>query len=88
MKLWSPKIRRFKFQSYYYDPGKDVEEGEARIKFKRLRKSPKPQSKSSRRTVIFLIMVGYFIWYLSSVEQNQPLQVEKIQVEDISLGPE
>lgn len=85
-----PQTRRFKITPYYYDKEKDEAEifGLPRIRFKRLLHSQKPQKKPVRKTVVLLIGVGLLIWYLNDKAQNAPIQVEMIQVEDISNGNE
>ncbi|MCA9732502.1 MAG: hypothetical protein H6696_07875 [Deferribacteres bacterium] len=85
-----PQARRFKITPYYYDKDKDEAEiyGLPRIRFKRLLHSQKPNKKPVQKTIILLFGVFLLIWYLQNKSQNAPIQVEMIQVEDISSGNE
>ncbi|KAA3616535.1 MAG: hypothetical protein DWQ05_12455 [Calditrichaeota bacterium] len=83
-----PQSRRFKITPYYYDKEKDEAEvyGLPRIRFKRMALSKRPERKPVRRAVILLIGIGFIFWYLQYKAQQAPIQVEMIQVEDISDG--
>ncbi len=53
-----PKVRRFSYQPYYYDPEKEEREGR-KIKFRRMRSS----KSVKRRSLIWLFIILAFIIY-------------------------
>ncbi|RME01426.1 MAG: hypothetical protein D6814_01565 [Calditrichaeota bacterium] len=77
-------FRRFEFKPYYYDPDKEEEDEKHRIKFRRLLKSPKPVKKPVRRWLILAIGVLFIIWYLQSIQKPAKIEVQHIQIEDIT----
>ncbi len=77
-------IRRFEFRPYFYEPEKEEDEGKRRIKFRRLLRSPKPEKKPVRRWLILAIGILFLIWYLQQVQGPPKIEVQDIQVEDIS----
>ena len=84
MKFSRPKIRRFGFKTYYYDPEQEEQDPKRRLQFKRINKSKKPQAKPARRYILFLILVAYFVWYLGKMGNDKVIRVEELQIEDIS----
>lgn len=78
------KARQFSFHPRYYNPEEDEAENHPRIRFKRLLRSPKPQKKSVRRYLILAIGLIFFIWYMHRVQEQQPIQIEDIRIEDIT----
>ncbi len=77
-------IRRFSFKPYYYDPEAEETDEKHRIKFRRLRKSPKPEKKPVRRWLILAIGIFFLIWYLQKVQEPPKLEIQDIRIEDIS----
>lgn len=84
MFLHRPPIRRFGFQTYYYNPDNENQEKTHRIKFKRILRSPKPVKKPIRRWVIFLIGLLFFLWYFHGIDRPQDVVIEDITIEDVS----
>ena len=79
------RIRRFGFIPYYYNPEEtEDEDGRRRIKFKRIRRSPKPEKKPVRRWLILLIGIAFIIWYLHKAAGPQKIEVQDIRIEDVS----
>ena len=84
MFLHRPPIRRFGFQTYYYNPEKESEDEGHRIKFRRILRSPKPTKRPIRRWLIFLIGLLFFLWYFHNIEQSTEIVIEDVTIEDIS----
>jgi len=84
----SQKIRRFEFIPYYYNPeASEDDDGKRRIKFKRIRRSPRPEKKPVRRWIILLIGIAFLIWYLHKAAGPQKIKVQDIRIEDVSPNP-
>jgi hypothetical protein len=84
MFLHRPPIRQFGFKTYYYNPDKEIEEDEHRVKFKRILRSPKPARKPVRRWLILLIGLLFFIWYFQNTRKPSTIHIENVIIEDVS----
>ncbi len=81
--------RKFEYKPRYYDPEKEEQEaaeekGEPRIKFRHLRRRGAVKKSSMRRSLLMLILVFFALWYLYDLAREAPIEVESIQLEDVS----
>lgn len=81
------KPRQFKFQTYYYNPAKDDEEENKRIKFRRIRHSKRGSKNNPVRLLAVVIILIFMIYYLQkqavvydAVEQSNTIHVEDIVI--------
>lgn len=58
-----PKAKRFDYQPRYYDPGKDKDDRERDMKFRRLR----PRSKPNRSLIFLLLGLMLVLWLISAL---------------------
>ena len=80
-----PKIRRFTYKPYFYEPEEEGLEDEPRIKFRRSRLL---QGRNKRRSTIFMVLliiiILYLLFYLNRISKvEEESQFKNFKVEEI-----
>jgi len=78
-----PQIRRFSRKTFYYNP-EDDDPDNKKIRFERILKSARPEKKSTRRWLIFIIGLSFFFWYVNYYSKTTVIKVESIRIEDVT----
>lgn len=85
MFLKQPKIRQFGYSPRYYKPESEEEEGEPRIKFRRLTKRRTVPKRSFWGMLIMILVLIFLIYHLFSAikSDKQEFKFEDLKIETI-----
>lgn len=85
MFLKQPKIRRFEYSPRFYKPESGEEEGEHRIRFRRLTERKSGPKRSFWVMLIMIIALFFMIKYFSSImkQDKQEFKFEDLKIETI-----
>ena len=80
-----PKIRRFTYKPFFYEPKEEIDEDEPRIKFRRSRLL---QGRRKKRSTIFMflliIIILYMLFYLNRITKvDEESQFKNFKVEEV-----